>query len=245
MAGNQRYDEKVQLTYGPPAMTQTLTPPAEDEIVYPGEDGEPLAESYDHLYAILVTLEVLRPYLTGQPATVLADPFLYYSPGLARLRIAPDVMVIFDVAQRGRDSYKRWQEGPVPGVIFEIISPSTRSQDTELTKTLYQQLGVKEYWLFDPKGEGMPEQLRGYQLVNNGAYQPIWDQQSQVLGLHLLPEGQLLGFDRLDNRAKLLTPAELPAELADTQNQAKQERLPAEGLAKQLKALGIELELSC
>lgn len=28
-------------------------------IIYPVSDGEPVAETYDHLYAILVTLEVL------------------------------------------------------------------------------------------------------------------------------------------------------------------------------------------
>jgi hypothetical protein len=223
-------------------MLQTLTPPAPDEIVYPSEDGEPLAESYDHLYAILVTLEVLRQYLTGRPATVLADQFLYYSQGYPRLRVAPDVMVIFDVAPGGRESYKLWEEGQVPAVIFEMTSPSTRSQDTEFKKTLYQQLGVKEYWLFDPKGEWIPEQLRGYQLVND-AYQPIWNQQSQVLGLRLVPEGKLIDFYRLDNGAKLLTPAELQTELANAQNQAKQERLRAERLAEQLKALGIEPEL--
>ena len=44
-------------------------------MVYPVADGEPLAETYDHLYAILVTLEVLPQYLCGQQATVLAKHF--------------------------------------------------------------------------------------------------------------------------------------------------------------------------
>ncbi|MBD2582757.1 Uma2 family endonuclease, partial [Planktothricoides sp. FACHB-1261] len=33
------------------------------EIIYPSSDGKPVAETYDHLYAILITLEVLRQYL--------------------------------------------------------------------------------------------------------------------------------------------------------------------------------------
>lgn len=35
------------------------------EIIYPSADGKPVAETYDHLYAILTTLEVLKQYLAG------------------------------------------------------------------------------------------------------------------------------------------------------------------------------------
>ncbi|MDJ0731997.1 MAG: Uma2 family endonuclease, partial [Crocosphaera sp.] len=65
------------------------------DIIYPSSDGEPVAETYIHLYAILTTLEVLKQYLSGQQATVLANQFMYYSQGLPRMRVAPDVMVIF------------------------------------------------------------------------------------------------------------------------------------------------------
>ena len=68
------------------------------EIIYPSSDDEPFAETYVHLYAILVTLEILKQYIQGQQATVLADQFLYYAQGFPRLRVAPDVMVIFNVA---------------------------------------------------------------------------------------------------------------------------------------------------
>lgn len=65
--------------------------PAE-AILYPSSDGKPVAESYAHLYALLVTLEVLRQYLEGQPSAVLGNQFMYYAQGLPRLRVAPDVM---------------------------------------------------------------------------------------------------------------------------------------------------------
>jgi hypothetical protein len=71
------------------------------ELIYPSSDGEPLAESDTHLLAILLTLEVLRKYLEGQVATVLANQFLYYSQGFPKLRVAPDVMVILGVAAGG------------------------------------------------------------------------------------------------------------------------------------------------
>jgi len=70
---------------------------APDAIDYPSSDGEPLAETYDHLCAIINTFGVLTQLLKGQRATVLADQFMYYAQGYPKLRVAPDVMVIFDV----------------------------------------------------------------------------------------------------------------------------------------------------
>ena len=117
-------------------MTSLSPTSPKTEIFYPSSDGEPLAESYLHLYAILVTLEVLTQYLAGQQATVLSNQFLYYSQGYPRLRVAPDVMVIFNVAPGGRDNYKTWEEGQVPSVIFEMTSAGTKNQDQEFKRTL-------------------------------------------------------------------------------------------------------------
>ena len=73
-------------------------------------------------------------------------------------------MVIFNVAPGGRDNYKIWEEKQVPSVIFEITSAMTKDRDTGYKKTLYEQLGVKEYWLFDPKGEWIENKLKGFRL---------------------------------------------------------------------------------
>jgi Uma2 family endonuclease len=73
-------------------------------------------------------------------------------------------MVIFNVAPGGRDNYKIWEEKQVPAVIFEITSEGTKEKDTGYKKTLYEQMGVKEYWLFDPKGEWIEQKLKGYRL---------------------------------------------------------------------------------
>ncbi|HYW18973.1 MAG TPA: Uma2 family endonuclease [Nodularia sp. (in: cyanobacteria)] len=201
-------------------------------IEYPSADGEPVAETYLHLYAILTTLEVLKQYLANRQATVLANQFLYYAQGFPRLRVAPDVMVIFDVQPGGRDNYKVWEEGQVPQVVFEMTSQGTQKQDQEQKKLLYEQLGILEYWLFDPKGEWVNEKLQGYRLENE-IYHPITDSLSQPLGLRLAVEGELLRFYRLDTGAKLLIPTEL-AELAE------QERQRAERLAEHLRSLGVD-----
>jgi Uma2 family endonuclease len=198
------------------------------EIIYPSSDGETVAETYDHLYAILTTLEVLRQYLQGRRATVLANQFLYYVQGFPKLRVAPDVMVIYDVEPGGRDNYKIWQEKQVPKVIFEITSKGTQEEDKTTKKNLYEGLEVQEYWLFDPKGEWIEQKLQGYRLRGD-IYEPITDNCSQELQLRLTVEGKLIGFYRLDNEEKLLVADELVAAL----RQETDKRIEAETYAEQ------------
>lgn len=193
--------------------------------IYPSTDGEPAAETFVHLYAMLITLEVLRQYLAGQQVTVLSNQFLYYAQGYPKLRVAPDVMVIFDVPPGGRDNYKIWEEGQPPAVIFEMTSAGTQAQDQSYKKILYAQLEVAEYWLFDPKGEWIPEKLRGYCLQDED-YVTITDNISQRLGLRLTVEDTLIAFSRLDTDEKLLIPDELAASLR--QEQARVAQLEAE-----------------
>lgn len=190
------------------------------EIIYPSSDGTSLAETYVHLYAILVTLEILKQYLQGQQATVLADQFLYYAQGFPRLRVAPDVMVIFNVAPGGRDNYKIWEEKQVPSVIFEITSEGTREKDTGFKKTLYEQLGVKEYWLFDPKGEWIENKLKGFCLEKE-VYEEITHNKSELLGLTLEVELELIAFYREDTGEKLLAPSELAQALSESEEKAE------------------------
>lgn len=202
-------------------MTITTSTQKQSQIFYPSSDGEPVAETYTHLYALLTTLEVLRQYLQGRQATVLANQFLYYAQGFPKLRIAPDVMVIFDVEPGGRDNYKTWEEGKVPSVIFEMTSKGTQNQDKDYKKTLYEQLEVEEYWLFDPKGEWIEEKLRGYRLRGE-SYELITNSRSEPLQLRLAIEGELIGFYREDTGEKLLIPDELATKLQQ-ETQARQE----------------------
>ncbi len=209
-------------------MTATLPVSVESGIFYPSADGQPVAETYDHLYALLTTLEVLKQYLTNRQATVLGNQFLYYAQGFPKLRVAPDVMVIFDVALGGRDNYKIWEEGQIPTVIFEMTSFGTKGQDEIFKKTLYEQLGVKEYWLFDPKGEWVKQKLRGYRLRGE-IYEPIQDGRSEPLQLRLVIEERLIGFYREDTGEKLL----IPDELVQVLGQEVLARQQAEALAEQ------------
>ncbi len=242
-------------------MTVSLSDSQSTAVLYPSADGEPVAETYVHFYALLVTLEVLRQYLQGQrlegrSATVLGNQFMYYAEGFPKLRVAPDVMVIFDVAPGGRDNYKIWEEKQVPVVVFEMTSKSTKAEDMGEKKTLYERLGVQEYWLFDPKGEWITTQLQGYRLQESG-YAPITDGRSEPLKLRLQVEEQLIGFYREDTGEKLLIPEELAVALAQERLAKEQERLAkeqerlarqqaeeqVERLKAQLRSLGVDPDM--
>ncbi|MGC1308662.1 MAG: Uma2 family endonuclease [Phormidesmis sp.] len=209
------------------------------EVIYPTGDGTPVAETYDHMYALFLTLEVLRQYLIGQQATVLGNQFMYYAQNYPRLRVAPDVMVIFGVEPGGRDSFKTWEEGATPAVIFEMTSAGTRKKDEADKYELYENLGVIEYWQFDPRNEWIEGQLRGYQLVD-GAYRPIEDSISQVLQLKLRVEDTLIEFYKLDTGEKLLVPDELRGRWLEAKQEATQAKQEIEKLKQKLRDLGID-----
>lgn len=214
-------------------MLTNLKIPTETEVFYPSEDDEPLAETHDHLLAIINTFTVLTQYLAGQQAIVLSNQFLYYVEGLSSARVAPDIMVIFDVEPGMRNNYKIWKEEQVPNVIIEMTSQGNKDNDHFFKKSLYEQLGIAEYWLFDPKKEWVPDQLIGYRLQEEGFYRQMTDHFSEPLQLNLVPEGNLLTFYRGDNGEKLLIPDELWQAL-QTETQAKQ---AAEQRAAELEAM--------
>ena len=250
----ERSQQKVNAKVDTKANTQvqviaSATNSATSKIIYPSSDGEPLAETQQHVLAILMSLALLRLYLQEQQAVVFADQYLYYIEGNSRARVAPDVMVVFDIEKRLYANYKIWEGKQTPAIIFEVTSAGTKETDWNFKKTLYEQLGVTEYWLFDPYGEWITEQLQGYRVNEDGVYKPIRDNCSEVLQLKLQAEAYLIGFYRLDNGEKLLTPEELySANLAANQRveqetqRAEQEKARADRLAEKLRQLGVNLD---
>ncbi len=222
-------------------MTTLLPIPKQTEVVYPSSDGEPLAETSVHVDAILTAVVALRQYLADQQAVVLADQFLYYAQGFPRLRVAPDVMVVLGVNPGPRDNFKTWEEGQVPVVIFEMTSESTRSQDQGFKKDLYESLGVQEYWQFDPRGEWIPEQLRGYRLQDE-VYVPITDGCCGPLNLSLQIEGMVIGFYRQDTGEKLLAPDELVQALRQAKLEIEEAKLEAEEAKLEAEEAKLEAE---
>ena len=81
-------------------------------------------------------------------------------------------------------------------------------------------MGVQEYWLFDPKGEWIEQKLKGYRLVKE-VYEEIINNRSEVLGLRLEVESELIAFHREDTGEKLLAPSELAQALKQSEEKSR------------------------
>jgi Uma2 family endonuclease len=166
-------------------------------VHYPESDGKPMGETGFHVAAILSLLATLRAFFRNTPDLYAgANMLFYYEEGDPTVYKVPDVFVAKGVAKHERRTYKLWEEKVSPNVIFEITSRSTRWEDTGEKKGLYAELGVREYFLFDPQGEYLKPRLQGFHLTQDGYHSiPLAKDgtlTSQELGLILRPDGNLL-----------------------------------------------------
>ena len=143
------------------------------EVVhYPSSDDQPMAESEFQLVPMLYVLTVLRTHFgRREDVYVSGDMFLYYEEGNPAAVVVPDVFVVVGAPKRAedpRDSYKLWEEPKGPDFVLEVVSPSSWAADRGAKRALYAELGVAEYWLFDPTHKHLAPPLRGMRLSGMG-----------------------------------------------------------------------------
>ncbi|MDB9524667.1 Uma2 family endonuclease [Oscillatoria sp. CS-180] len=141
---------------------------------YPESDGQPMTESDPTRDYLTYCVEALKLFFQSRSQVyVSGNLFIYYEEGNPRKVVSPDVFVVFGVIKRQRRVYKTWEEGgKVPAFVLEITSRTTRRQDEDSKPQLYAQLGVQEYFQYDPTGDYLVPQLKGFTLVD-GSYVPI------------------------------------------------------------------------
>lgn len=191
-----------------------ISPIRPPDIYYPDSDGKPMAESDIHRKLLLSLDFAIRHFFRNDPMTyAAANMLLYYVEGEPKVCVAPDVFVVRGIEKHDRRSYQVWAEGKAPDLVIELTSPSTRHEDLGNKRAVYADLGVREYFIFDPLGEYLTPRLRGYRLVGD-EYVPMngGPLASEVLGLELrVEEEQLRLFDPARGEY-LLYPDELQME---------------------------------
>ncbi len=146
--------------------------PASVALDYPSGDGKPMAEDDWQRRAILDAVGVLDLHFRDRPDVyVSADLFIYYEEGNPKARVAPNVFVVFGVPKHNRWTYKLWEEGPAPAFVMEVASRGTWREDEGRKAVLYERLGVREYWQYDPTADYLGLHLKGRRLVSGG-YEP-------------------------------------------------------------------------
>jgi len=91
----------------------------------------------------------LWTFLKGKPCQVFSAPFdvrLSYDENDDNC-VQPDLLVVCDSAKLSDGKSCKG----VPDMVIEILSPSSASYDCIKKMRLYQNAGVKEYWIVDPE----------------------------------------------------------------------------------------------
>jgi len=174
-------------------MVTHVTYPEIDWSTFPEGDGEPMAETSANAIQMVDLQFALQTLFDLQERRVVVggNQLMYYNPDDGREHVSPDVYAVFDRTPPAPPSWRTWERGKFPDLVFEITSPSTQDVDLGVgprgKRRLYARLGVREYYIFDPQGEMQPP-LRGYEL-RDGRMEP----------LRLLPSGgidsRLLGTE--------------------------------------------------
>ena len=147
--------------------------PATAAIEYPSSDGKPMADGDAQLIPLIYAVDRLRHYFRRDPDVYVSGNLLiYYEEGNPKRRVAPDVFVVFGAPDRMRPNYLLWEEPKAPDFVLEITSPKKWRLDQGPKRTLYQRLGVREYWQYDPTGDYLAPSLQGRELVA-GRYEAL------------------------------------------------------------------------
>ncbi len=160
------------------------------DVEYPCSDGVAMSETDFQARAVHDARHYLKTHFRNRPdVNVSGNIFVYYQRGNPALSVSPDILVSLGVERRDRRTYRTWEEGKAPDFVLEVLSPSTAWKDLTTKRDIYADLGVREYFLFDPAGDRMQPPLQGYRL-DWGKYEPLpalepLAVRSRVLGLDL------------------------------------------------------------
>lgn len=191
----------------------SIAPPPKT-FEYPTGDGLPMAETWLHVRAIIHLHQALEDFFRGRDDAFIASDMNWYLEEGTDRKIAPDVLVAVGVPPRPpaeRRCYLPWEEGGViPAAVFEMASKGTWREDVKDKYETYEELGVREYFLFDPEAAYIHPPLQGYQL-HGSAYRRIRSPDGELtseLGFRIRAEGELVRL--IDGRTNepILTRAE-------------------------------------
>lgn len=216
------------------------------EVIYPESDGQPMADNTLQFRWIVTIKENLEILFADTPDVFVAGDLLWYPVECESQRCqAPDVMVVLGRPKRDRGSYQQWKEDNVaPQVAFEILSPGNTPQGMTRKLLFYQQYGVEEYYLYDPRSNELVGSQRDRDRLVEISEINGWV--SPRLGIHFeVTEDTLEIYTPAGER--FLTPVELSRQRdqerqrADQEQQrADQEQQRADRLAARLRELGVD-----
>ncbi len=225
-------------------------------IVYPVDNGEPLANDTEHFRWISFLKNGLENWFSGRGDVFVAGDLLWYPiEGRPDISKAPDVMVVLNHPAGPRSSYKQWEESRrPPNVVFEFVSKTNTATDILDKLEFYSDMGCDEFFVYDyQRGTFRAFFRNGHGLTQvHPAADGTWS--SPLLGMTFglnqdgrlwvrRPDGRLMeteqeAYARAEAEAQR---AQAEAQRAQTEAQrAAAEAERAERLAAKLRELGID-----
>ena len=124
----------------------------EEEIYYPAELENEMGETAIHFKLVRLIPFLLETFYADRTdIAVGGNLMIYYEKDNPGKWLAPDVFVCFGVENKLRRTFKTWEEGIFPQIVFEIASDGTFENDLGGKRLDYARLGVEEYYLLDPE----------------------------------------------------------------------------------------------
>lgn len=139
-------NERVEIINGEAIIAQAAPSPVHQEVAYQ-------------------IARQIGNYLEGKRCKVYPAPFAVClnsdkSDDEADIVVEPDISIVCDMSKINEHGCKG-----APDMIAEVVSPSTARRDRMVKLNLYEQAGVKEYWIVDP----VEQSIQVY-LMDNGRY---------------------------------------------------------------------------
>ena len=169
----------TRLAYSPPGKMRI---PNLDPFFGPDApalpDAEPIPDGMFQNPSILYAMQILTDVVAGDSDDVFIDmnTIVYYDPTDRNRRFQPDIYIAFCVdaeAIRERNGYVPWEVGKPPDFALEVASESTAGNDMGWKRDRYAQVGIREYWRFDPSGGHLYGSCLAGEYLENGVYRPF------------------------------------------------------------------------
>ncbi len=210
---------------------------------YPDSDGQLMADNTKQFRWIVAIKENLEWLFAEAPDVFVAGDLLWYPvEGEPKIRMAPDVLLVFGRPKGDRGSYRQWQEENVaPQVVFEILSPGNRLKEMLEKLKFYDRFGVEEYYIYNPDNQeltGLVRSEAGLELIDPDNWT------SPRLGIRFDLSGEELQIYRPDGQ-RFVSYVEIAQQAQQERQRAEkaeslleQERQEKEQLIQRLRDLG-------
>lgn len=139
-------DERIEIIHGEAIVAQAAPSPAHQE-------------------AVQQISRQIGNYLEGKKCKVYPAPFAVYlnDDEQDTTVVEPDISIVCDLSKINNYGCKG-----APDMVIEVLSPSTARRDRLEKLNLYEQAGVKEYWIVDTV-----EQAVQVFLLEGGRYRAV------------------------------------------------------------------------